>query len=69
MAVWSACKPKFDCGISLLQDGSSGNAVRKRKRQHFFDEIESGILSEEDDNILVRASSIFVSFPSLLPLK
>jgi len=69
-ATWSACKPKFDCGISLPQDGSSANAIEKRKRQQFlFDEIESGILSEEDNNILIGAPLIYVHFSSLSPLK
>ena len=45
----------FDCGISfVLKMASQETPSRCLKRQRFlFDEIESGILSEEDDNILM----------------
>jgi len=70
MAAWSACKPKFDCGISLPQDGRSGNSIEKSKKQQFYlMRLKAAILSEEDYNILVEAPSIYVSFSSLLPLK
>jgi len=41
---------------------------RKEKTAISFDDIESSVLSEEDDNILVGALSVSVPFSSLSPL-
>jgi len=41
---------------------------RKEKTAISFDDIESSVLSEEDDNILVGTLSVSVPFLSLSPL-